>query len=27
MGSNLFTGGGCRGAGCVFILLMILEAA
>ena len=27
MGSNLFTGGGGRGAGCVFILLIILEAA
>lgn len=27
MGSNLFTGGGGRGAARVFILLMILEAA
>ena len=27
IGSNRFTGGGGKGAGCVFILLMILEAA
>ena len=27
MGSNLFTGGGGKGAGCVRILLIILEAA
>ena len=27
MGSNLLTEGGGKGAGCVFILLMILEAA
>ena len=27
MGSNLFTGGGGKGAGCVLIRLMILEAA
>ena len=27
MGSNLLTEGGGKGAGCVFILLIILEAA